>query len=150
KSEPLAPRHLCTVTKAESELLFKQRGVRVDLSDLGKDIVVYADQALSQLVWNLLENAVIHNPRPDNEKSVIVSGSISGDIFTLSVSDNGAGISDDKKTEIFNPSRRYGGVGLHLVRRLAEKYGSTPRVKDRVEGQPDEGLKVEIDFKIVK
>ena len=149
KSEPLAPRHLCTVAIAESELLFKQRGVRVDLSDLGEEVTVYADQALSQLIWNLIENAVIHNPKPENEKSVTVSGSISSDIFTLSVIDNGSGIPDDKKKELFNPSRRYGGVGLHLVRRLAEKYGSAPRVRDRVEGHPEEGLRIDIDFKLV-
>ena len=150
KSEPLAPRHLCIVTIAESELLFKQRGVRVDLCDLGDEIVVYADQALSQLIWNLIENAVIHNPKPEKEKSVIVSGSISGDTFTLTVSDNGAGIPDDKKKDLFNPSRRYGGVGLHLVRRLAEKYGSVPKVRDRVEGHPEEGLSIDINFKIVQ
>ena len=150
KSEPLAPRHLYTVAIAESELLFKQRGVRVDLSGLGEEITVYADQALSQLIWNLLENAVIHNPKPEAAKSVSISGFISGDTFTLSVFDNGAGIPDDKKKELFNPSRRYGGVGLHLVRRLAEKYGSTPRVLDRVEGHPEEGLRIDIDFKLVQ
>jgi len=150
KSEPLAPRHLCTVAIAESELLFKQRGVRVDLCDLGEEIIVYADQALSQLIWNLIENAVIHNPKPESEKSVSISGSISGEIFTLTVSDNGAGIPDDRKKELFNPSRRYGGVGLHLVRRLAEKYGSTPKVLDRVEGHPEEGLRIDIDFKLVQ
>ena len=111
--------------------------------------MVYADQALSQLIWNLIENAVIHNPKPENEKAVTISGSISEDTFTLSVIDNGAGIVDEKKKDLFNPSRRYGGVGLHLVRRLAEKYGSAPRVRDRVEGHPEEGLRIDIDFKLV-
>ena len=150
KSEPLAPRHLYMVAIAESELLFKQRGVRVNLKNLDEEVVVYADQALSQLIWNLLENAVIHNPKHESEKSVSISGSISGDTFTLTVADSGSGIPDDKKKELFNPSRRYGGVGLHLVRRLAEKYGSTPKVLDRVEGHPEEGLRIDIDFKIIQ
>lgn len=150
KSEPLAPRQLCTVVKAESELLFKQRGVRVDLSCLEEEIIVYADQALSQLIWNLLENAVIHNPKPESEKMVYINGSKIGSIFLLSISDNGLGIADAKKKELFNPSRRYGGVGLHLVRRLAEKYGSTPTVRDRVEGLPEEGLRIDIDFELVQ
>ena len=149
KSEPLAPRYLCTVTKAESELLFKQRGVRVDLSGLEDEVIVYADQALSQLIWNLLENAVIHNPKPEAEKQVSISGSTSGTMFTLSISDNGPGIVDEKKKEMFNPSRRYGGVGLHLVRRLAEKYGSTPMVSDRIEDHPEEGLRIDINFELV-
>jgi len=150
KSEPLAPRHLCTVAIAESELLFKQRDVRVDLTDLGKEIVVLADQALSQLIWNLIENAVIHNPKPEKEKLVALRGSISGNTFTLSVLDNGPGIPDEKKKELFNPSRRYGGVGLHLVRRLAEKYGSSPKVFDRVEGHSEEGLRIDIEFKLAE
>ncbi len=150
KSEPLAPSHLHTIAVAESELLFKQRGVRVDISNLDDEVMVYADQALSQLIWNLLENAVVHNPKPDAEKMVALSGSTSGKIFTLSVSDNGPGISDSKKKELFNPSRRYGGVGLHLVRRLAEKYGSIPRVRNRIKGKPDEGLQIDIDFRIAQ
>ena len=150
KSEPLVPSQLYTVAEAESELLFKQRGVRVDISGLDDEVLVYADQALSQLIWNLLENAVVHNPKPDSEKMVAIGGSISGKTYTLSISDNGPGISDSKKKELFNPSRRYGGVGLHLVRRLAEKYGSIPRVQDRVAGNPEEGLQIEIDFKIAR
>ena len=150
KSEPLAPRHLCTVAVAECELLFKQRDVRVDTSDLGNDIIVLADQALSQLIWNLIENAIIHNPKPEAEKLVALSGSITGDTFTLSVIDNGPGIPDEKKKELFTPSRRYGGVGLHLVRRLAEKYGGYPKVLDRVEGKFEEGLRIDIEFKIVE
>ncbi|MHA1137741.1 MAG: PAS domain S-box protein [Candidatus Thorarchaeota archaeon] len=150
KSEPLAPRHLYTVAIAESELLFKQRDVRVDTSGLGNDIIVLADQALSQLIWNLIENAIIHNPKPEAEKFVALSGSITGDTFTLSVIDNGPGIPDERKKELFNPSRRYGGVGLHLVRRLAEKYGSYPKVLDRIEGKSDEGLRIDIEFKLAK
>ena len=150
KSEPLSPRILSIVTQAEAELLFKQRDVRVDLSGLDSNITVYADQALSQLIWNLLENAVIHNPKDESEKFVAVSGSTTGTTFTLSVSDNGAGIPDDKKSELFNPTRRYGGVGLHLVRRLAEKYGSAPKVRDRVDGHPEEGLCIDIEFELVQ
>ena len=150
KSEPIAARHLCTVIVAECELLYKQRDVRVNTSGLGENIVVLADQALSQLIWNLLENAVIHNPKSEAEKLVSLSGSVSGNTFTLSIIDNGPGIPDEKKKELFNPSRRYGGVGLHLVRRLAEKYGSSPKVLDRVEGKSEERLRIDIEFKLAE
>ncbi|MHA3964534.1 MAG: PAS domain S-box protein [Candidatus Thorarchaeota archaeon SMTZ1-45] len=148
KTEPLSPVDISYVISAESELLFKQRGVRVDTGKLPPKTMVLADQALSQLVWNLLENAVVHNPMSDDKKVVQVKGKVSGKTFLLSVSDNGPGLSDDKKSELFEPTRRYGGVGLHLVRRLAEKYGCSPEVKDRVKGKADQGLKIEIKFQI--
>jgi signal transduction histidine kinase len=139
------------VVEAEAELLFKQRGVRTDLSGLKGDVVVYADQALSQLIWNLLENAVIHNPKEESYKAVSVSGKSSGKTYTLTITDNGPGIPDAKKTDFFDPTRRYGGVGLHLVRRLAEKYGGAyPTLYDRVKGHPEEGLCIDLKFEIVK
>lgn len=151
KSEPLTPVHLCSVIAAEAELLFKQRGVRADVEELKGDVVVYADQALSQLVWNLFENAVIHNPKEESEKLVKVSGKQSGKIYTLTITDNGPGIPDRKKGDLFDPTRRYGGVGLHLVRRLAEKYSNThPTVRDRVEGRPEEGLCIDVQFQIAR
>lgn len=150
KSEPLEPIKIHHVVEAESELLYKQRGVRVDLTELPTNAVVYADQALSQLVWNLLENAVIHNKKPEHEKLVKVSGRFTENRFILTISDNGPGIPNGSKDELFNPSRRYGGVGLHLVRRLAEKYGgTTPAVRDRVVGSPGEGLSIDLNFQIV-
>ena len=146
KTEPLKPMNIAEVIRAESELLFKQRGVKVDIGKLPQKVMVLGDQALSQLVWNLLENAVIHNPKKDSEKIVRVRSKLSADAFWLSISDNGPGLHDVKKSELFEPTRRYGGVGLQLVRRLAEKYGSTPQVVDRVKNKPDKGLKVKIKF----
>jgi len=146
KTEPLGPVDIARVIRAESELLFKQRGVKVDVGKLPEKIMVLADQAVSQLVWNLLENAVVHNPKTDREKIVKVRGKMKSDSFWLSVSDNGPGLDDTKKSDLFEPTRRYGGVGLHLVRRLAEKYGSTPQVIDRVKGNPDQGLEINVKF----
>ncbi|MHA2081220.1 MAG: ATP-binding protein, partial [Candidatus Thorarchaeota archaeon] len=148
KTEPLGPMNLGKVVQVESELLFKQRGVRVDIGKIPPDVMVLADQALSQLVWNLLENAVVHNPKEDAKKVVRVRGKVSGKTFVLRISDNGPGLSDDKKPDLFEPTRRYGGVGLHLVRRLAEKYGGVPEVKDRVKGKPDQGLEIVVKFQI--
>ena len=148
KTEPLSPIDIVRVINAESELLFKQRGVRVDIGKLPAKLHVLADQAVSQLVWNLLENAVVHNPKEVAKKVVRVRGKVSGKTFKMTISDNGPGLSDAKKPELFEPTRRYGGVGLHLVRRLAEKYGGTPEVKDRVKGKPDQGLKIIVKFRI--
>jgi PAS domain S-box-containing protein len=120
KEEPLRPINVARVIRTESELLYKQRGVPIDLGDLPEKVLVMGDQAASQLIWNLLENAVVHNNMDPGNKLVKVRGRVYGDTFSLSISDNGPGLSDSKKAELFDPSRRYGGVGLHLVRRLVE------------------------------
>ncbi|MFW9795374.1 MAG: PAS domain S-box protein, partial [Candidatus Thorarchaeota archaeon] len=92
KTEPIRPVDLANVIRAESELLFKQRGVKVDVGKLPQKVMVLADQALSQLVWNLLENAVVHNPKNNSEKEVRVRGKTSHGAYWLSVSDNGPGL----------------------------------------------------------
>jgi PAS domain S-box-containing protein len=144
KSEPLKPVNIIDVIMAESELLYKQRGVKVDLGDLPSDVFVLADQAASQLVWNLLENAVVHNDMEPPKKLVRLRGRVLTNTFSMSISDNGPGLNDKKKLELFDPSRRYGGVGMHLVRRLVEKYDGTFEVADRIKGKPEHGLKVTI------
>ena len=141
KEEPLRPINIARVIRTEAELLYKQRGVPIDLGDMPEKIQVMGDQAASQLIWNLLENAVVHNNMDPGNKLVKVRGRVYGDTFSLSISDNGPGLSDSKKGELFDPSRRYGGVGLHLVRRLVEKYAGTIEVTDRVKGKPEHGLK---------
>ena len=146
KTEPLKPVNIIDVIMAESELLYKQRGVKVDVGDLPPEVYVLADQAASQLVWNLLENAVVHNDVETHNKLVRLRGRVLTNTFSMSISDNGPGLDDRKKKELFDPSRRYGGVGMHLVRRLVEKYDGTFEVADRIKGKPEHGLKVTIKF----
>ncbi len=70
--------------------------------------------------------------------------------FKLVIADNGPGLSDLKKIQVFNSERRFGGVGLHLVRRLVKKYGAILEVKDRVRDKPGKGLKIVITFDILE
>ncbi|MHA2179369.1 MAG: PAS domain-containing protein, partial [Candidatus Thorarchaeota archaeon] len=43
KTDPLDPINIARVIRAESELLFKQRGVKVDIGNLPEKIIVLAD-----------------------------------------------------------------------------------------------------------
>jgi PAS domain S-box-containing protein len=105
---------------------------------------ILADQFLDHMISSLLENAVIHNNRED--KQVWVNIQTNGDDVVLSIADNGPGISDDRKKELFDKTRRYGGVGLHQVKQIVDKYGGKIIVQDRVDGVASDGVKFEVWF----
>ncbi len=144
KVEPPRPIDIVEVLKEECSLLQRQLDVTPVIKELPESQTIRADSALGHLLRNLLENAVKHNPRPD--KKIWIRGRNIDSWFELCISDNGPGLPDWKKKELFNPQRRYGGVGLHLVQKIAKKYSARIRVRDRVEGHPKEGLEVCIRF----
>ncbi len=149
KVEPIKPVDLIEVVVGEAHLLARQHGVTPVMKNLPDTVIVNADSALSQLVWNIMENAVKHNKKP--KRNIWISGRrVKGNKFKLVIADDGPGLSDSKKIQIFNPERRFGGVGLHLVRRLVKKYGAILEVKNRVRGRPGKGLKVVITFDIIE
>jgi PAS domain S-box-containing protein len=147
KVEPLRPIDLIEVVRGETHLISTQLGVQPEMIDLPKSVIVYADSALNSLIWNVLENAIKHNP--NSERRVWITGEGKGGVFELSIADNGRGLSESQKKQLFEAGRRFGGVGLHLVRRLVSKYGIQLYVEDRVENKPDEGLKIVIPFRLV-
>ncbi|MDH4213649.1 MAG: PAS domain S-box protein [Candidatus Thorarchaeota archaeon] len=142
-SVPLHPRRLDPTIEEIVELQRKQHeGVEIDLAIKSKGAIVEADEFLEQLLTNLIENAVEHNPNP--EKKVWVTLFKSGDGFEISVSDNGHGLSEALKIAIFDVTRRYGGVGLLQSKQICDKYGGRIAVRDRVQGQPGEGAEFSI------
>jgi PAS domain S-box-containing protein len=146
KGEALRPIDLIDIVEGEAHLLSTQLGVTPEISGLPENLTVYADSALNHLIWNLLENAIKHNP--NKNRRVWITGKTKGTIFELSIADNGHGLNDSQKKQIFSTGRRFGGVGLHLVRRLVDKYGIQLLVEDRVANKSEEGLKVVISFLI--
>ncbi|MHA1587830.1 MAG: PAS domain S-box protein [Candidatus Thorarchaeota archaeon] len=149
KVEPLTPVDLIEVLIGEAHLLARQHGVTPNIGNLPETLMVNADSSLSQLVWNIMENSAKHNRNP--KKRIWINGRrVKGNKFKLVIADDGPGLSDSKKIQVFNSERRFGGVGLHLVRRLVKKYGAVLEVKDRVRGKPGKGLKIVITFDILE
>ncbi|MCK5151457.1 MAG: PAS domain S-box protein [Candidatus Thorarchaeota archaeon] len=102
------------------------------------DAVILADEFLSDLLTILLNNAVEHNPT--SRKCVWVTLGEEDGWYHVSIADNGAGISDSLKELLFDMERRYGGVGLHLAKQIAEKYQGHVEIHDRVKGHPNYGV----------
>lgn len=99
---------------------------------------------ISQVVGNLLENAIFHTP-PDG--NVAVAASNDGPAVTVSVSDSGPGILPEDQPRVFDrfyrvdPSRARStggaGLGLTIARQLVEAHGGSIWVDSR----PGEGAR---------
>jgi signal transduction histidine kinase len=76
---------------------------------------------LSQVLQNLVDNALSHGFKPGQAGEIHVCATVSGKRLQLSVSDNGQGIDPQVRDALFDPfvtSRRsegHTGLGLHLV-----------------------------------
>ena len=137
-SVPLRIRKLDTTIETVVESYEDQhRDVTFNMSLEVDNALIEADQFLEQLLGNLIENAIEHNPR--EERIVWISLRESGEGYEIAVGDNGQGISGSLKAAIFDLSRRYGGVGLHQTKHICDKYGGRIDVRDRVKGEPTKG-----------
>ena len=121
--------------------LFRERGCQValDLAEPQAPVLVRADpDKLQQVMLNLLSNAVKFVP-PDTGL-VRVQLVLDGGEVTVSVTDNGPGISAgdqkvafDKFRQVGDPrERRQGtGLGLPISRQIVEHYGGRIGVRSR-------------------
>ncbi len=105
--------------------------VEVDGSLPGVQVV--GNEMLDSVFRNLLQNAVQHNDK--DLAQVRVSTTVTEDYVEVSVADNGPGVPDDQKEEIFGKGEQGlesegTGIGLYLVRTLVEGYGGEVWVED--------------------
>ncbi|MDY6776076.1 MAG: PAS domain-containing protein [Halobacteria archaeon] len=104
------------------------------------DVDVEANDLLSTVFRNLLNNAVQHND--SEEPRVEVSAEEEDGEVVVTVADNGPGVPDDLKDEIFGKGERGlesegTGVGLYLAKTVVESYGGEIWVEDSDLGGAD-------------
>jgi len=99
--------------------------------------VVRADDYLELLLMNILENAVVHNDKRIRRVWVTVNEVERG--YEVLISDNGPGLTESKKESLFDPERRFGGVGVHQAMSIVRKYHGRISVHDRMTGNPGQG-----------
>jgi len=80
-----------------------------------------------------MKNAIQHNDKPVSE--VTVSAAVAADTVTVQVADNGPGVPDDHKAEIFGKGETGldsagTGLGLYLVETLVSAYDGSVSVTD--------------------
>ena len=98
------------------------------------DLEIFADQNLiSQVLINLLKNALEANENNFEGKITIVSSENSGNHSEICVIDNGPGISEENLDEIFVPfftTRQNGsGIGLSISRQIMRAHGGNLKVR---------------------
>jgi len=83
---------------------------------------VKADSILSSVVSNLIENAIVHNDT--DRPRVDVWTEETGGTVRLHVADNGPGIDEAQRRQIFEPTKDSAhGMGMYLVKTLSNRYG---------------------------
>jgi signal transduction histidine kinase len=144
RREPVELGSLLDQAGEDHRPLASSQGKTLEVVRPGADIWVYADPArMAQMVGNLLNNAIQYS-RPGGHIALTLEAA--GDQARVRVSDDGIGIEPDMLPRIFEPftqldgslTREHSGLGLGLalVRRLAELHGG--RVRAESPG-PDQG-----------
>lgn len=116
-------------------------------SDIKKDITLIGDkELLTQLAFNLLENAILHTPK--DTKITVNLGSVGNQIEFI-VADNGAGIAKENRHKVFQRFYRLeqsrttpgNGLGLSIVAAIVDLHEGTIALFDN-----DPGLKIVLRF----
>jgi PAS domain S-box-containing protein len=109
---------------------------------------VRANPLLKEVFTNMIGNSVKHS-----QGAVMVWITVDSTIekgkkfYEVTVADNGPGIHDEKKLNLFRRFKGAGakagghGLGLYLVRTIVEDFGGRVRVEDRVPGDYSKGAK---------
>lgn len=126
-----------------------ETGVRLELL-AGDEAIVRGNPGLLRvLLRNLLDNSMRHSP---SGTTVQVSITHEPGAACLSVSDNGPGIPEQERDKVLERFYRPlgtqasgSGLGLSIVKRIAEVHDATLQIQPVSEGQ---GLRVTVSFKL--
>jgi signal transduction histidine kinase len=135
----LAPIEVATLLEqAAAEVSVSGHPVRVETSVEPADLVVSGDAArLTQVVVNLLDNAIRHSPA---RGTVRVRATTVQDRWSLEVSDDGPGLPPDRAAKLFS---RFGvgddssggtGLGLAIASWVCELHGGSIRALPPADG----------------
>lgn len=111
----------------KSYLDFEER--KIDFIVSG-DATVLVDEAFSSVIGNMIRNSIVHG-KADRIEITIKS---KGELCEIRIADNGRGIPDEIKEEIFEEGfsgdSKSTGLGLYIARKTIERYGGSIRVED--------------------
>jgi two-component system OmpR family sensor kinase len=149
---PLEPVDLGDIVRdvmAELLPLADRRGIDLGATGQPEGRVRGERESLRVLVRNLLDNAVGYTP-PGGKVDVAIEPDPAGAGIALVVTDTGPGIPPEERERVFDRFYRVpgsatsgSGIGLALVRSIAQRHGAEVRLADGPDGH---GLRVEVRF----
>ncbi len=128
-----------TLKKKTIEPRANEKGIEIKM-EVEKGLIVKADyNALNNVLFNLLENAVKFNKKNGR---ITIEAKRKGDMVDISIADTGEGIPREALPRIFAPlqqldattTRRHGGMGtgLAVVKELVEAMGGKVSVESEI------------------
>ncbi|QCC46530.1 ATP-binding protein [Halobellus limi] len=135
------PMRLRTALESELEGIRSEVDALIVTDGTIPDVTVSANEILGSVFRNLLTNAVQHNDEDVPEVRVSATVDEASGVVRVRVADNGPGIPDDRKEQIFGKGEKGlqsggTGLGLYLVQTLVDTYGGDVWVEDRA-GEDD-------------
>ena len=125
--------------------------------DRGRDITinyepatgydVRANELLKDVFSNIVENSIKHSPEDQPLSIAIGITSKTNGYYDITIEDDGPGIPDMRKKELFDRLSQgkimalRTGLGLGLVKTLVESYQGHIRVEDRIKGDYTQGCR---------
>jgi PAS domain S-box-containing protein len=107
---------------------YNLNNVNIELEGEG---LILGDDSFYSVIDNLISNSIKHG----NADSIKIEISTIDETCKIVISDNGEGIPDDIKLEIYNQGFKYGknagtGLGLFIVSKTIERYGGSINLCD--------------------
>lgn len=120
---------LSGIIRSAAELYHHHRNITIDIEHMDQEYFVLADKRqLLRVFNNLIQNAVQAIGKKE-DGLINIQLSLDDDFYLVSISDNGAGITDEQATKIFSPSfttKSSGmGLGLAMVKSILTIIGGT-------------------------
>jgi signal transduction histidine kinase len=110
--------------------------------------IVFSKKNFKSILYNLISNAIKYRAFDRKPEVTIVAKELE-DYNLLMVEDNGLGIEDKKKSQMFTMFKRFHdhvegtGVGLYIVKRIIDNAGG----KIEVDSEVDKGTRFKVYFK---
>ncbi|EMR01440.1 sensor histidine kinase [Cesiribacter andamanensis] len=113
--------------KVNSLMEYEASGARIETDLEEEEICCMSRKHMRSLLDNLLGNALKYR-HPDRTPHIQVRTRLQGEEYSISVQDNGIGISPEHQPRVFDMFRRFHlqatgtGVGLYIVKKIVDKY----------------------------